>query len=185
MGWKKVKEGFGINALMLMDESERLVIQSLFGKDRIVIESGKVHEANLKEKDAELVRCLSEFESCPNLLLTLFESEDEFVGIKKVFLFEDGKLYEEECEEVGWPNSTCSGKIMVDGNHAESKADALRLMSETMMAELIEDFEKVERAEECLLEKRLKLDESVKKIKRMRRDYPEISNMEKKEMEWI
>jgi hypothetical protein len=122
MGWKNIKEQFGIQHHVQVTEKGVCIgsgyVYDLVSIDRV---TGKVYESNtftgfLKEKYPALLV------AAPEELVRLIAEPDTFSGSIPVYTYEGAEIIEKMCEVPGWPNVTHDGSMMYDNTFSTDKA---------------------------------------------------------------
>ena len=123
MGWKNVKEHYGIKHQVHVVK-EGIAIGSPYISELIVIGlDGTIKKADVSH-NKDLERYCREMKSDPGTLLKLIESTDAFSKSIPVYTYDDGKVLELFCEEIGWPNVTHDGQMMYDNTFFPSREEA-------------------------------------------------------------
>lgn len=139
MGWKNVKEHYGIGHQVHIDRGD-LCISSPFitGLIRVVRAPGKPlalkssmeHCRGGNFGNADLDRLWREFEADPARLAELLDTPDTFGETVPVFSYEEAaeaEIIEQRCEagKFGWPENTTCGQTMREGTHFLTRGEAL------------------------------------------------------------
>lgn len=129
MGWKNVKEHYGI-VHSVQVTPDGLCIGSPYVHDIIVINiaDGKIIK---KYRDgsscnANLHRYQTEFDASPEKLRSLIESPDNFGSTRTVYTWEGAEILEKQCEELGWPNVTTDGHMMYENTFSTDRAQVVK-----------------------------------------------------------
>ncbi len=129
MGWKNVKEHYGIGHLVHVREG-RICIGSPYIPEIISIDpqSGAIIKryGDTWAINDDLRRYQSEFDADPAKLRALVLAPDSFVVTITVYTFADGEVIEAQCEELGWPNVTHAGELMYENVFSADRAKAVR-----------------------------------------------------------
>src|ERR1043166_9084890 len=104
MGWKNVKESYGIvHTVQVTDKG--ICIGSPYIHDLIVIGlDGAVKKRDYGYGNQDLKRYMQEFDADPDKLKRLVLSDDHFAASVTVFTYDGGEFVEKLCEAPGWPN---------------------------------------------------------------------------------
>lgn len=115
MGWKRVKEVYGIDHIVKV-EGDDLKIGSGYIGDLITVHSDGCLTVNsiVERGEGELDRIRREMEADPKRLASLISAPDSFSESLPVWTYEDGRIIELACEEYGWPNVTHDGRLMYE-----------------------------------------------------------------------
>jgi len=124
MGWKNVKEHYGIDELVHVYDDKVSV-----GSDRllniITIESDMVPTRRYSHGepfDGWTRAMLADL----GTLRRLIETPDTFARSIPVYTFDyDGNIIEKQCEALGWPNVTHDGCLMYDNHFFPDRAEAV------------------------------------------------------------
>jgi hypothetical protein len=124
MGWKNVKEYYDIKHIVQVT-IKGICIGSSYIHDIIIIDknSGEMIKPYTDQwaVNDDLLRYQTEMEQDPEKLKSLVTSEDSFEKNILVYTYENSKIIEEYCEELGWPNVTHSGNIMYENTYSTNK----------------------------------------------------------------
>jgi len=122
MGWKSLKERFGISHIVQVD-GKQLLIGSGYVHNLATIDllTGKVTENPtfprfLAETYPDLLKAASEE------LVGLLEAPDTFTQSVTVYTYDGANIVEKQCEAVGWPNVTHDGAVMYENTFSTDKA---------------------------------------------------------------
>ena len=125
MGWKNVKESYGIvHTVQVTDKG--ICIGSPYIHDLIVIGlDGAVKKRDYGYGNQDLKRYMQEFDADPDKLKRLVLSDDHFAASVTVFTYDGGDIVEKLCEAPGWPNVTHDGEMMYDNTFENAKRSNL------------------------------------------------------------
>jgi hypothetical protein len=122
MGWKTVKEEYGIVHTVCVNEDGVLCIGSPYIHDIIRISSeGAVIKPYRDKHNEDLARYQSEFDADPERLRRAVKAEDLFCRSLPVYTFDGADIIEEECDAYGWPNVTHNGKLMYENTFSQDR----------------------------------------------------------------
>ena len=124
MGWKNVKEHYGITHIVQVTE-KGICIGSSYVHNIIVIRPGlKIGRSHIG--GAEMMRLVAAMEADRSKLRALIEAPDTFAASIPVYTFTyDGEIVKKFCEAPGWPNITHDGQLMYDNTHFLDRAQAV------------------------------------------------------------
>ncbi|WGK63456.1 hypothetical protein QAO71_16935 (plasmid) [Halopseudomonas sp. SMJS2] len=121
MGWKRLKEAFGVNHNICVT-SKGICIGSGYVHDIVVVDpiSGIV-----RENDA-FGRFLSHYypalaAATPAIILGLIQAEDTFTTAIPVYTYDGADIIEKHCEALGWPNVTHDGDLMYENQYSADR----------------------------------------------------------------
>jgi hypothetical protein len=124
MGWKNVKEHYGIGHMVCVTEAG-ICIGSAYVHDIIVVKwNGTVvwpHDA-VGHGNEDLQRYHREMTADPEKLRELIDEDDTFARSIPVYTYDMGEIVEKECEEPGWPNVTHDGCLMYENLFSTDRA---------------------------------------------------------------
>ncbi len=161
MGWKNVREHYGIEHIVKMVDG-MLHIGSPYVGDLVVVSPEGVAEINRTFRDsAELQRYRDDIHADPATFRRLMAQPDVFSASIPVYTWRGGEILEKRCEEVGWPNATHDGDLMYDNAFFLDRGEALRhaLSDARSLVERLE--ENVAEAEQTLARRRAMLDQAM------------------------
>lgn len=122
MGWKALKEAFGIDGHIVCVAEKGICIGSGHVHDLVVIDpsTGRVVENStfngfLKKYYPALGQ------ASPEQVLSLIQTQDTFSASIPVYTFGNGKVIEKRCEKLGWPNVTHEGDPMYTNSYSADK----------------------------------------------------------------
>lgn len=133
MGWKNVKEHYGIKHFVHM-RGEDLAIGSAYIPDALVISKEGAVVKQFGSSVAEFDRYRDQIFADPAAFQRLMAEPDTFGASIPVYSFQDGKLVTQQCEKFGWPNNTHGGQLMYENQHFESVALAVERAREDYAA---------------------------------------------------
>ena len=154
MGWKTLKETFGIGHM----------VQVVADKG-ICIGSGYVHDLAVVDPKTGEVRCNATFgdflsKSYPALLaadpkdiVAAIEAPDTFER-SVVYTYDGGNIVEKLCEEPGWPNVTHDGCMMYENTYSTDKATVVAWARRAADLAVSQTREHIERLEGQIAEAR-------------------------------
>lgn len=114
MGWKNVKEYYGIEHIVHVKDGA-IFIGSPYITDliRINMDGTLVEDRDLCGND-ELERIWDAMEEDPDKLRELIETPDTFSQSISVYTYDGSEIIEMHCEAAGFPNVTHDGLLMSD-----------------------------------------------------------------------
>ncbi len=121
MGWKTLKERFGITHIVQV-RNGKICIGSGYVHDLATVdgETGGVSEnptfGGFLGREYPALRDASSDE-----VLLAVNAKDEFVSAEVVYTYDGGKILEKRCEQLGWPNVTHDGMLMYENNFSAEK----------------------------------------------------------------
>lgn len=93
-------------------------------------------EERLRQDPNEFVRCL--------------EAEEEYGDLQTVFSFKNGKIVEQQTDNIGWPNTTIDGELMYENSHFETRAACIENAKANLKAAVRSGIERVRRLSDDL-----------------------------------
>lgn len=173
MGWKNVKEHYGIKHIVQVTEVG-ICIGSGYIHDLIVIgpngprmERGELSNDYLRRVYAAMV-------ADPVKLRELVETPDVFEASIPVYTFENDEVVEKVCEKLGWPNITHDGCVMYDNTFSHDKAVTVARAKCNTELGIESAQERIVSVEEDLAKARARLARLVACQERLDADYPAI-----------
>ena len=141
MGWKALKEHFGLSSekttIQLDVEQKTLLIGSAFISDLISIDTntGRVwHNTNfISESDAEFKDIRN---APPSLVLALLAEKDTFSLSLPVYTYLNNQIVQLKCEAYGYPNVTHCGRLMYANSFSPVKEQVIARAKENAQAAL-------------------------------------------------
>lgn len=136
MGWKNIKEAYGIKHIVRIVPDKGICIGSGYIHDIIVIDK----DFNIKrsqhigrgEPFDSMVRAM---EADKAELRRLFDAPDTFAKSVTVYTYDyDGNIIEKKCEEPGWPNITHDGECMYENTFSTDRAQVVEWASANIEA---------------------------------------------------
>lgn len=178
MGWKNIREHYGIEHLVQVTElgicigsgyvHDLLCISPTDAKrewnDRVDRRETKLG-CNLSIWRPEYLGRGEPFDGIvkamaddPETLRQLMDTPDTFTASIPVFTYDyDGNIIEKQCEELGWPNVTHDGTMMYENRVFETREEAAEKARQEMYAWVDSAKASVERAERDLQKQRDRL----------------------------
>lgn len=127
MGWKTLKQHFGIEHIVQVTEKGSIYIGSGYIHDLVVIDpkTGEVrenqtHAGFLRQHYPEILA------TPPAEIVKLIEAQDVFDASVPVFTYRESEIIEKRCEEPGWPNVTHDGCVMYENTFSTDKAKVIQ-----------------------------------------------------------
>ncbi len=121
MGWKTLKEAYGIKHIVCVTD-EGICIGTSYAHDLVVVDPStgvvqakKPFERFLSEH-YPLLAAASQAE-----VLRYIQIEDTFSSAIKVFTFDGADIIERRCEALGWPNVTHDGYLMYENKYSAER----------------------------------------------------------------
>ena len=127
MGWKNVKEHYGIGHIVQVVPGEGICIGSGYVHDLILIrEDLSVRRHELVGRGEPFDGWVRQMEADKGKLRELIETPDKFAASIPVFTYDyDGNITEKRCEEPGWPNATHDGFLMYENTFSTDRAEVV------------------------------------------------------------
>lgn len=124
MGWKTLKERFGIEHIVQVNDDNEVCIGSGYVSELIVInpETGTLKSNPLLSgrslKEGALTALL---EASPEEIKEALDAQDQFSESIPVYTYEDGAILTKYCEQTGWPNLTHDGQLMYENRFSTDR----------------------------------------------------------------
>ena len=179
MGWKNVKEQYGIGHIVRVVEDKGICIGSGYVHDLIVISptDRKVDWSDtIDRRRADIGHNLTIWRSQhlgrgepfdgwvkqwtenPEKLRSAIDAPDKFAQSITVYTYDyDGNIIEKKCEELGWPNITHDGECMYENTFSADRNQVVTWAKENIAAALESTRGSVDDAERELRERRKRL----------------------------
>lgn len=127
MGWKAVKEHYGITHIVQVVPNKGICIGSGYVHDIIVIgEDLSIRRSRHIGRGEPFDSIVSAMEADKHKLLELILALDEFTASIPVFTYDyDGNIIEKKCEKPGWPNVTHDGFVMYENRFSTDRAEVI------------------------------------------------------------
>lgn len=122
MGWKSIKEAFGIERHIVCVTEKGICIGSGYVHDLVTIDmqTGQVRESHsFKDFLGRTYPALAK--AAPAEVLALIQAKDSFSASIPVFTYEGAVISERLCEKPGWPNATHCGELMYENTFHTDK----------------------------------------------------------------
>ncbi len=111
MGWKTLKENFGIEHIVKVENDQVLIGSPYIGDLGVIdVTTGRLSLKDGWERGLEDYTALRN--ASPAEILAFLQAPDHFNGKTRVYIVSDAKVYEDYCEKEGYPNVTYSGRLM-------------------------------------------------------------------------
>ena len=125
MGWKNLKEHYGIVHHVVQVTEKGVSIGTLSIADSIVINLNGRIVRRYDGMNGNLQRYLSEMEADPETLRRLVQTPDTFSEAIPVYTYEDGEVIEKFCEKPGYPNVTHDGRMMYEQRYSTDRSEVV------------------------------------------------------------
>lgn len=127
MGWKAIKERYGIRHILAWHEGEGWCVGSAYVHALLTIdvEARTITCGSLVREGEELYALRSRMLADGDAFWSMWGEPDVFAASLPVFTTRDGELIETRCEEHGWPNLTHDGWLMYDNTFFTDPMEAL------------------------------------------------------------
>lgn len=137
MGWKRVKEHYGIVHIVQVDTRRNygnvpcIFIGSRYISDIIVIRMSdaallKRYDGGHTNDNLRTLQPLLDKDAKNGTLKKLIDEQDRFGKLLPVYCIEDGRhIIEMQCEAYGYPNVTTSGRLMYDNVFVSQRRTAI------------------------------------------------------------
>jgi hypothetical protein len=157
MGWKNVKEHYGVVHIVQVTE-DGICIGSPYIHDIIVIGlDGVVKKQDDRTMNADLMRYQRDFAADPENLRSLVEAPDSFSEAIPVFTYDGADIIEKRCEALGWPNVTHDGLMMYENMFSANRDEVVEWAKKNCVASMRFWRERIEEQEKGVLASRAKL----------------------------
>jgi hypothetical protein len=178
MGWKALKEAFGIEHHVHVSK-EGVCIGSGYIPN-IVTVNGTTGELEENSAFSSFVRekYPALREASPAELLALVQAPDVFSASIPVYTYKDGEIVEEFCETPGWPNTTHAGNMMYENSHSTDKEKVVSWAKRSAALETHYLNQDIIRREAELAEARTRLATAEAYRAKLDEDYPDIIKAE-------
>ncbi len=175
MGWKQVKEHYGItgpNRLVHVVNGEiRLGVASITDLMKISADGVLIKKDDVL-RSADFTKYAAAMEADPAKLRELVLATDAFDTSLTVYTYDGGQIIEQKCEALGWPNVTHDGQLMYENTHSSDKAVVVEWARKNAAAGVSLCLRQVQRAEEDLAQAREWLAKEQEALATLDRDYP-------------
>ena len=133
MGWKNVKEHYGIDGVVHIKQDEIWV-----GVDGLVTISleGNLLKAERDYYGKSLHNAVTKMRSDPDKLRSLVITPDRFGPLTTIWTYDRNSIIEKRCEIVGWPNCCTDGELQCDNTHSVDREIVLQWAIESATARL-------------------------------------------------
>lgn len=127
MGWKSIKEHYGIDHAVQVVPGKGICIGSPYVHDLLTItDSGEVIVGKLALRaNDKLSHYKEEMDADPAKLRGLLSRADTFERSITVYTFEGSEIIECACEELGWPNVTHDGRMMYENTFSADRSEVV------------------------------------------------------------
>lgn len=164
MGWKAVKEYFGIDYIVYVSGDD-IAIGSDFVPEIITISRNGDVTVDGRHKGYGTVKKLVEkLEENHERLVELIRQRDTFSADIPVYTYGGGKILEYRCERLGYPNVTHCGKILYDNMFSADKQYVLEQATKNAVAYSIMSHERHNKAKQELDAAQRELNESLDEL---------------------
>lgn len=175
MGWKQVKEHYGItgpNRLVHVVDGEILIGVGYIPDLMKVSADGVLIKKDDTLRSGDFANYAAAMEANPEKLRELALATDAFATSLTVYTYDGGKIIEKQCEVAGWPNVTHDGQLMYDNTHSTDKATVVEWARQNAAAGVRMGLRQVQQAEEDLAKARGWLAKEQEALATLDADYP-------------
>lgn len=123
MGFLSLKKEYNIEHIVAVYDKEVygekvICIGSAYIHDIIVIDMrGTILKRYESRNNDDLCRYQKEFDEDPERFIATVTKEDDFSDYQtNVYIYDNGRIRKELCEEIGWLHTTTSGELMYNNN---------------------------------------------------------------------
>ncbi|MBU2726930.1 hypothetical protein [Acidithiobacillus ferridurans] len=178
MCWKNIKEHYRIDHIVQVT-GEGICVGSGFIHNIIVIGlDGKLKKRYDDHHNEDLMRYQREMDADPEMLRQLLETPDTFSRSVTVYTYDGGNIIEKLCEEPGYPNVTHDGCLMHTNMYSTDKDKVVTWAKRNAMAAITNIARTISDIEEKLAEKRPLLAEYEGYSRKLKADYPSVTDTE-------
>lgn len=176
MGWKTLKEQFGINKHIVKVSGGCICIGSGFIQDLVTINliTGQV-SADTTFPDFLPEEYPALHSALPEAVLAAINAKDQFSAFIPVFTYSGSKIIEKQCEQLGWPNVTHDGEVMYENMFSPDREQVVRWALNNLQQIVKFEKEVVSRMERELGEARAQLAKEEAGLAKLKADYPAIA----------
>lgn len=122
MGWKAIKDAYGIERHIVCVGDKGICIGSAVVHDLVVIDPSTGVLAENRTFSGFLRRNYPGLAAAsPEQLLSLIQQDDTFSSSIPVYTYHDGEIVEKRCEVAGWPNVTHDGDLMYENTYSTDR----------------------------------------------------------------
>ena len=148
MGWKNIKQHYSILHIVHVRD-DKILIGSPYVSDLLSIDQdcNVIRPHTHLGEGGDLTRIRRAMEGDRKKLRELMVTPDTFGELMTVYTFEDDRIIEKQCEEIGFPNVTTDGELMYDNSHFAKREQAIRHAKRNAAAIVSSISENVERRE--------------------------------------
>lgn len=174
MGWKNVKDHYGIKHIVQVVKDKGICIGSPYIHDLMVISmEGELVKRDDGISNADLKRYQREMDADPVKLREMVITSDTFEKSNPVYTYGGAEIIEKQCEEYGYPNCTHDGCLMYENTFFSDRAEAIKEAmdnneasieyGEVLLQEKREALEKAQRKQNKYYDNRKKLTAMIRK----------------------
>lgn len=174
MGWKKLKEEFGITHHVCVNDGFILIgsqyVSSLASVD---METGEVHE-NPTFKGF-LSKHYPDLEKAdPSDIKKIVDGKDVFSADIAVYTYDGGNIIQKFCEKLGWPNITHDGEMMYENHFSADKVQVIKWAKRNAMAEAKFSLTRCKEIEVALAEEKEIYNSASTSVSKLNAEFPDI-----------
>lgn len=150
MGWKNLKEHFGIKHIVCRTEDGNIKIGSPYVSDLVVVTPFGEVIRTWHVEGTPLEAVVAQMRANPEQVQALIAKPDTFATSIPVYTWENATIVQRFCEEPGWPNVTHDGHLMYENTYTLSEAQARGWARDDLERAIHTRRERVARALETL-----------------------------------
>jgi hypothetical protein len=173
MGWKTLKDAFGIEKHTVSLTSAGICIGGGYVSDLVTInvETGTLKENRSFEGFVTKTYPLLA-QAAPSDLLALIQADDKYSATIPVFTYEGSRIVEKECEKPGWPNVTHDGEVMYENTFSTDRTVVIGWAKREAQARIELTTDYVARLKAQLMEAEADLEKARGDAVKLEADYP-------------
>ena len=133
MGFLTLEKEYDIKHIVAVYNEKKyggqvICIGSPYIHDIIVIDmDGNIVRRDDGRSNDNIKRYMKEFDDDPEKLKRIVKQKDDFSELTiKVYIYDWGKIREEFCKEIGWPNTTTTGEVMYENTTFKTYGEAFQ-----------------------------------------------------------
>jgi len=124
MGWKTVKETYGIEHIVHVRNGDILIGSPYISNIVTISPDGEIKK-RYSGGNEDLTRVQSEMDADPAKLLEAVRAKDIFSVSNTVYTYNGGEILEKQCESYGWPNITHDGCLMYENTFSPDRREII------------------------------------------------------------
>lgn len=174
MGWKNLKEHFGIKHIVCCTEDGNVKIGSPYVSDIVVVTPAGEVVRTWHIEGTYLETIVAQMRVDPEKVRALLAAPDSFATSIPVYTWEHAQIVQRFCEAPGWPNVTHDGHLMYENRYSLSENQVREWARDDMAAGIQHRKARVARAQADLKAAQAELAAALEHWDTLHQQFPDL-----------